>query len=89
MDTEGLEGLQRTQQVRYASSEAVKPPDDDGIKATPVGIVHKPVQVWPLLFGAGDSQLHVFAGNLPAATLAIFAKLARRSCPLFAVLTRA
>ena len=51
-------------------------PNDDAIEATPMRVCPEPVEFRPFLFRAGDPNVHVLPGDLPAAALAILAKLA-------------
>src|SRR4029077_3406728 len=74
---EGLEGLQRTQEVRDGSRESVEPPHDHRVKAPAVRFPEQAIELRPLLLCPGDADVNVLPCDGPAAALAVLPKLAR------------
>lgn len=69
IDSKGAEGLERSEQMRNASGEAIEAPDHHDIEATLPRVIHQPVQCWPGVFRTGDAGVSVGIDNLPAAAL--------------------
>ena len=72
-----------------APGETVELPDGYRVKTALVGIGHEPVQFGPPIFRAGDSRVHVFSGDRPAAALTVLAQLAQLHLGRLAVVRRA
>jgi hypothetical protein len=64
LDALRAEGFEGSQQVAHRSSEAVKLPDDDGIKAAPVCVSHKAVELGTVFLSAADSPVNVLAATV-------------------------
>jgi len=62
--------------VRHGARETIKFPDHYSVKAPAVGVGDQAVKLWPLFLGARDAEVHVFAGNGPAAAPCILAQFA-------------
>src|SRR5215475_3722769 len=77
MHAKRLKCLQRTKEMRYTPGKMVELPHDHGIKASPMGFGHQPIQLRPLFFGATDAQVNELTGDTPAPALAILTQLPR------------
>src|SRR3984893_10452628 len=89
MDAERLERFERAEKVRDGPRESIELPDHNTIKAAPMRVRHKPVELWPLLLAARDSDVHVFRRKLPSSPLDVFPDLARLHCRVLAAVCRA
>jgi hypothetical protein len=59
LDAERLERHKGPLQVRHGSREAIELPDAHHVKLPRVSIRHQPIELWPLLLGAGNPDVHV------------------------------
>src|SRR5690349_4558042 len=71
--------------MRNGACESVEFPHGHNIKLSTMRVRHEPIKLGALFLCAGDSGIDVFTRHLPAAALAVFAKLPRLHGHILAV----
>jgi len=69
VDPQRLKCLQSSEQVRDGAGKSVKTPNAHNVKAAFVGLAHKAVQFWALLFCAAYAYVNELADESPATAL--------------------
>jgi hypothetical protein len=57
--------------VPGAPSEAIKPPHQDHIKPSLLGIVHQLIQCWSTVLGSTNAFINIFLVDVPASFLGV------------------
>jgi len=73
----------------YRACKAIESPTRHDIESAPVRVGHQAIELRPFLFRARDPDVHVFAGELPAAALTVLSQLAKLNFGILAVVRRA